>query len=109
MIGRHVEGFEVVPVGLDVWTLGDLEAESDEHILETLPCLRDHVGVTTARPRHDLGEVEPFGRQLSRPLRCGELASAIRQPRSNSGRGLVDRLAGGLLLLDRRQPGETGS
>ena len=44
----HVEGLEVVPVGLDLGALGDLEAEPDEHVLEPLPGLRDEVGVAAA-------------------------------------------------------------
>src|SRR5437588_159793 len=47
MGGRHVESLEVVPVGLDLGTFGDLEAEPHEHVFELTLHLRDHVEVPT--------------------------------------------------------------
>ena len=46
---RHVEGLEVVPVGLHLGALGDREAEPDEHVLQSLPGLGDDVRVAAAR------------------------------------------------------------
>ena len=52
---RQVERLEVVPVGLDLGPLGDLEAQADEHVLEPLDGLGDEVGVAPSglaeRPR----------------------------------------------------------
>ena len=45
----HVQGLEVVPVGLHLGALGDLEAEPDEHVLQPLPRLGHEVGVAAAR------------------------------------------------------------
>jgi hypothetical protein len=71
----HVERLEVVPVGLDLGALGDLEAEADEHVLEPLPRLGDDVGVPRpGRPRQ-LGEVEPLGLDAG-----GECLGGQRRP-----------------------------
>ena len=63
---RHVEGLEVVPVGLDLRALGHDEAHPDEDVLELVARARHQVEVTP--PRHlgveDLGEIEPVRRQL---------------------------------------------
>ncbi len=73
VIGGHVQRLEVVPVGLDLRALGDLEAEPDEHVLEPLPRLGDEVGVPATWSGHDLGEVESLGLECGTPLGCGEL------------------------------------
>ena len=70
----HVEGAEVVPVGLHLGALGNLEAEADEHVLEPFPRLGDEVGVTTARPGGELREVEPLGLDPAGDLGAGEVS-----------------------------------
>ncbi len=62
---RHVERFEVVPIGLDLRALGHLEAQSDEHVFEPLPGLGDQVGVASGRFADELGQIEPFGLDLA--------------------------------------------
>ena len=47
---RHVERLEVVPVGLDLGTLGHREAHADEDVLEALAGLGDQVEVAPTRP-----------------------------------------------------------
>ena len=59
--GRDVERLEVVPVGLDLGTLGHGEAHADEDVLEPVPGLGDEVEVPRSRRVDDLGEVEPLG------------------------------------------------
>ena len=66
---RHVQGLEVVPIGLDLGPFGDAEPETGEHILEPFPGLGDDVRVATARCRHELGEIEPLGRDRFGPRR----------------------------------------
>ena len=51
VVGREVEGAEVVPVGLHLGALGDGEAHADEHVLERLDGLGDEVQVAGARGR----------------------------------------------------------
>jgi len=43
MARREVEGFEVVPLGLDLGTKLDLVAEAFEHCLDLAPDLREDV------------------------------------------------------------------
>ena len=74
----HVEGLEVVPVGLHLGALGDLEAEADEDVLEALPRLGHEVGPTTRRLAGELGEVEALGLDAARPAR--------RRPARRGGR-----------------------
>ena len=61
MADAHVEGLEVVPVGLHLGTLGDLEAEPDEHVLQPFPGLGDEMRAAATRLGGELGEVEPLG------------------------------------------------
>ena len=49
--GREVQRLEVVPVVLDLGTLGDLVAEADEHVLELALALGDEVEVAAAGAR----------------------------------------------------------
>ena len=72
----HVEGLEVVPVGLDLGALGDLEAEADEHVLEALPRLGHEVGLAAGGLAGVLGEVEALGLDARGPLAGGELGAA---------------------------------
>ena len=81
----HVQGLEVVPVGLHLRALGDLEAEADERVLETFPGLGDEVGVAALRAAHELGEVEslrldPCVERLADRARRGG-PRALRRPR----------------------------
>ena len=76
VVGRHVERLEVVPVGLDLGTLGDGEAQADEDVLEAVVRLGDEVEVAAlAVGVEHLGEVEPLGRE---PLVAGQPARAPR-------------------------------
>ena len=70
-----------MPVGLDLGAFGDLEAESDEHVLQPLPCLGDEVGVAAGRLADELGEVESFGLD-TRGERLGAERLAARVERS---------------------------
>ena len=106
VIARHVEGFEVVPVGLDVLPFGDLEAEPDEDVFEAFPRLRDDMRVASPWARRDLGEIDSFCGQLHHSLGLGELAPAPIEAFGHGCRGLVDRLPGRALLVDRCQLGE---
>ena len=96
MIGRHVEGLEVVPVGLDIGSLGDLEAEPDEHVLESLPRLGDHMGMAASRAGEHLREVDSLGCQLqqrARPRPARVVAG--RAPSATAAVASLTRLPGG--------------
>ena len=81
----HVQRLEVVPVGLDLGSFGDLEAQPDEHVLETLPRLRHEVGVSAPRLAGVLRQIESLGLDASRQRGAGELGPAgldrTRRPR----------------------------
>ena len=102
----HVQRLEVVPVGLDLGALGDLESEPDEHVLEALPGLRDEVRVPARRPADELGQVESFGRDPLVERDRAERRAAILERRGDRGHRLVDGLAGRLLLVDRIERAE---
>ena len=108
MPDRHVQRLEVVPVGLDLWTFGDLEAETDEDVLQALPCLRDEVGVTASRLADELGEVEPFGFDTCDERLGAECLPAGVERGGHCGERLVDRCPGRLLVVDRVERAETG-
>jgi hypothetical protein len=90
VIGGHVQRLEVVPVGLHLGAFCHLEAETDEHVLQPLPGLGDHVGVAAARLAQDLGEVDALGFQLHRALGTTELGESRLQARRSPQRGLVE-------------------
>jgi len=63
--GRDVERLEVVPVVLDLRTLGDAVTEADEDVLELALDLGHEVQVTAHATVRSRGQVEPvaFGRR----------------------------------------------
>ena len=86
--GRHVEGLEVVPVGLGLGTFGHREAHGDEGVLQLVPGLGDQV------------EVAPPVCQGPPAAPCrGPLVNSVRSSRSASTR----RLPVG--MLERRDRG----
>ncbi len=94
-MGRgDVEGAEVVPVGLDLGTLGDLEPHADEHVLEGVPGPGDEVEVAAGRRppggvRQVLGQVEPGGRHLAGQLVVADLLPPPLEQLLDDGAGLV--------------------
>ena len=63
MVGRDVQGVEVVVFGLDLGTVQHCEAERYKELLQFLLDACDRVQVATARSRRGKGEVDPFGFQ----------------------------------------------
>ena len=108
VVGWQVECLEVVPVGLDVGTLGDLEPEPDEHVFEPFPRLRHDMSVAAPWSRHHLGEVDPFRSELSDALGRCKVSTPLSQAFGHRDSCLVDCLTGRPLLLDRGQRAETG-
>ena len=108
----HVEGLEVVPVGLHLGPLGDLEAEADEHVLEPLPGLGDEVGVgrggagRTNSVRSSRSASTCARRARRRPARSRRASSA---PPQRPAIASLSALAGGLALVDGGQRPELGS
>ena len=107
VVDWHVERLEVVPIGLDVRTLGNLEPEPDEDVLQTLPRLGHHMRMAALRPRDHFGEIQPLGRQLHRALGGSKLASTLIETLGDRSCRLVDSLTGGALLVDRCQRAKT--
>ncbi len=104
----HVERLEVVPVGLDLRAFGDLETEPDEHVLEPFPRLGDEVGVAPGGLADVLRQVEALGLDAGDERFGGECSATVVERRRDGAHGVVDRLAGGLLLVDRLESTELG-
>ncbi len=105
---RHVEGLEVVPVGLHLGALGDREAEPGEHVLQSLPGLGDDVRVAAARSLGVLGEVESFGGDPRAPLGDAQLRSPHRQRVGDLPLRGVELVTGGAPVVVRGQRAEPG-
>ena len=101
-----VEGAEVVPVGLHLGALGNLEAESDEHVLEPFPRLGDDVGMTPPRTDGELRQVEPLGLDAAGDLGAGECLTATRDRGGDGVDSLVQELSVRPALVHRGQPTE---
>src|SRR5947209_1553642 len=97
--GRHVEGFEVVPVVLGFGPFGDLVAHPDEHVLELVTRLGGEMEVTPAGTGNDLGEVESLGFQPTPALGLGEGDTALLDGRLQPGSSVVDAPACLLALV----------
>ena len=63
VVGRKVEGTEVVPLVLDLGALGHSEAHTHENVLEAFPGLGDHVPVAEAATGVQFSQVEALGLQ----------------------------------------------
>ena len=83
---RDVERLEVVPVVLDLGTLGDPVAEPDEDVLELAPDLRDEVEVTVAATVPTDGEVDRSGRRRPPARPPARLARGLDAARSTAAR-----------------------
>ena len=104
----HVQGLEVVPVGLDLGPFGDLETQPDEHVLESLPRLGHEVRVPPPRLARVLGQVETLRLDSRRERGVGELGPARLDRALDRPERLVHGLAGDALVVDRRQGPEPG-
>ena len=105
----HVQGLEVVPVGLHLGPLGDLEAEPDEHVLEPLPGLGDDV-----RPARVAGLPANSVRSSRSASTCRSRATAASSARlASSARGgapvaSLSAWPGLLALVDGGERAELG-
>ena len=102
---REVQGLEVVPVRLDLRSLGDGEAHGDEDLLEGGSRLADQMFVP-AHHRHpdifddDLGQIEPICLELLRSsCRCECHPTSIRC-RSDLCQCVVDGSTSGFSRLE---------
>ena len=89
-----VERLEVVPGGLDFGPLCDREAHRDEHILESITCLRHKMEVAAALLRKRLGQVKPLCLELLDSPGQLELSPPRRECGLNLASSLVERFAG---------------
>src|SRR5262245_42200108 len=89
MAFSEVQCAEVVPVVLDLWPFGDLEAESEEDCFEPLDGLGDQVLVAVpAASAGVLGQVEALGFEPRRALGRGQ---SVADP-GDRGLDVVTRL-----------------
>ena len=105
VVPRHVERREVVPLGLDLGTLGNLIAHAEEDPLELLPDLGDEVRVAGALAREDFGEIEALGDEPLAALGGRELGFALGDEWLEATAHLVERLPRRWALLGE-QPSE---
>src|SRR4051812_1382627 len=93
---RHVEGLEVVPVGLDLRPLRYRVAHGHEQVLELVAGLGHEVTMSPRRTPalDDFGQVEPLRLDAELPLAGGELLGPPGDRRLDAGTGRVDGPAG---------------
>ena len=103
MVLRIVQRGEVVPVGLDLGTVGHIEADRAEDLLDALPGA-DH-RMDTARRASPAGQrdIECFFGQARLQLRAGQLRAARVERRLELRLRGIDERAGGLAFLDRER------
>jgi hypothetical protein len=100
---RRIERVEVVVGGLDLGTLLDVEAETDEDVLDLPSRLRDQVQVPDRGQRvGGQGDVDAFALEPLLKLVRGQLAGAFVDLPCKRLPGLVGCLAGRRALLWRQ-------
>ena len=107
MVGREVEGTEVVPLVLDLRALGDREAHAHEDVLEAFPGLGDHVPVAETLAAVQLGQVEPLGLEHRGPLAGLQHRPALGHQAFQLRPYLVQAPAGVLALVGFHRPERT--
>src|SRR6266478_1028434 len=107
MAGRDVEGFEVVPLGLDLRAELDLIAERLEDSFDLALHLREHVDVAATDRRAGKRDVDRLRLGDVGQPRLLELVTLGRQRCLDDALGLVGRLAESCALL-RRQLADVG-
>ena len=101
VLGRDVEGVEVVPVALDLGALGDGEAEVGEDGGDLVHHLADRVdGALGDRARRQ-GDVGPFAGDAGLERGVGEAGAGLGQGLGEVVLERVERGAGGLARLGR--------
>ena len=68
VIGGRVERFEVVVVGLDLGTLGDLVSHADEYVLDLSPRAGDEMQMTERQRAAGQGDVDTVALQAVHQL-----------------------------------------
>ena len=79
MVLRHVERGEIIPLGLDLRTFGDREAQVGEDFRELVHHLADRMNRAADDVRRGQREVDALRRQLALQLGIFECRLAIRQ------------------------------
>src|SRR5829696_4632049 len=100
VVGGHVEGLEVIPVGLDLGPLDDPVAEADEDVDDLVDGPGDGVDGPAGRDPAGEGDVDPLGLEQGLVPLGLQLGPAGGQLGLEGGAGLVDaaaEVAAGLL------------
>ena len=79
MIGRHVQGIEIVKVILDMRTFGHAEAEIAENLQHFFPDLRNGMDGALRLRAHRQCHIQFFGRQTGFQCRLGQQGFARSQ------------------------------
>ena len=95
MAGGDVEGFEVVPLGLDLGPELDLVAERLQHRLDLATHLREDVDVPAVERWTGERDVDGLGLGEVGQARLFELGAPSREPGLDCVLGLVGRFAQG--------------
>jgi len=104
MGGGHVEGLEVVPVGLHLGPLVDGVAHADEEVFQLVAGAGDGVEVAGEPGSGDFGEVEALVSETPPPLGGLELRSPGSQGFLEPGTSVVYRATRLAALLGRHGP-----
>jgi len=102
MVLRVVERREVIPVGLDFRTVGDVEADGAENLLDALPGAADRVQAAAAAAAAGQRDIQRLLGEARFQLRQRELPAALFQRRFQALLGRVDVLAEGPAFLGRQ-------
>ena len=102
MVLRVVQRGEVVPVGLDLGTVGDVEADRAEDRLDPLPGADDRVDAAAAAAAAGQRDVERLLGEPRSSLRARQLGAPALERLLDALLGGVDAPAGGLAFLRAR-------
>ena len=101
MVGRVVEGREAEPVAFDFGTVGNVEADGAEDLLDAHPCAHNGVDAAFGADAARKGHVDRFAGELGLHGGLSELFAAGVERGFDSGLGLVDFLTAGAALFGR--------
>jgi hypothetical protein len=103
VVFRVVQRREAHPVGLDLGTVGHVEAHAAEDGLDAFDGAAHRVQATGAAAAAGQRDVQRLGAQLLLEFGFGQLLAASLQGGFDAGLGLIDLGAAGLLLIGRQR------
>jgi hypothetical protein len=103
MVLRVVQRGKVVPVGLDLGAVGDVEADRAENLLDALPGTADRVQTAAAAAAPGQRDVERLAGEAGFEFSQFQVLPAGIERRLDPLLGSVDALPGGFLFLGRER------